>query len=131
MKNIEDLLKTLDVLFCGTIKQYEGEYRWGHTIGEIDIYIKHYIGSCYVLGIREDRKDDQGYKIYGQLDLLDFIWSVGYNKGSKDIKYGYGNDPLSRYEWQEIKKMGFTLEEARLMWGEPPSDFSDENFTKE
>lgn len=88
MKNIDDLLETLDVLFCGTIKQYEGEYRWGHTIGEINIYIKHYIGTNYVIGIFEDDEKEIGYKIYGQLDLLDFIWGVGFNKGSKDIKYG-------------------------------------------
>lgn len=77
------MLELLDFLFCERFTDFEGEYRWGHEIGEIFIYVKHIIGTPHVIGYMNE-EDKVGYNIYGQLDLLEYVWASGFNKG----KYG-------------------------------------------
>lgn len=83
----EVLFPMMDTLFCERYTSIESEYHWGHEIGKIFISLRYVPGNDFVTGYFS-ADDEVGDKIYGQLDLVEYIWWRGYhNKGSKDDIY--------------------------------------------
>jgi hypothetical protein len=77
----------LDTLFCERNTEYENQYRWGHEIGKIFVYLDYTFGDEYVKAYMSP-EDTEGYNLHGPLCLIDYIWTMGYNVGNPKEKYG-------------------------------------------
>jgi len=78
-----EFIQLLNTLFLGMVTIKDDTMHWGYEFGPIFLSITHKLGDKFVTGFF-NCDDTVGYKIYGQNDLLDYIWHCGYIGKNED-----------------------------------------------